>query len=192
MKLLWGMCGSFCNHAAVIEQLRDMGQRWPITMIVSENTAQLDTRFGSASQRMELLETLSTRPVMTSLQEAERTGPIDHFDAMIIAPITATELNKLTLGIYDTPITLAAKALLRNQKPLVLGIASNDFLGLSGVNLLRLKQLRHIFFVPFGQDDYVHKPNSLVSDWKLIEAALCAALEDRQLQPLLLEGKGSQ
>ena len=141
---------------------------------------------------MELLETLSTRPVMTTLQEAERTGPIDHFDAMIIAPITATELNKLTLGIYDTPITLAAKALLRNQKPLVLGIASNDFLGLSGVNLLRLKQLRHIFFVPFGQDDYVHKPNSLVSDWKQIEAALCAALEDRQLQPLLLEGKGSQ
>lgn len=192
MKLLWGMCGSFCNHAAVIEQLQDMVQRWPITMIVSENTARLDTRFGSANQRMELLETLSMRPVMTSLQEAERTGPIDHFDAMIIAPITATELNKLTLGIYDTPITLAAKALLRNQKPLVLGIASNDFLGLSGVNLLRLKQLRHIFFVPFGQDDYVHKPNSLVSDWKLIEAALCAALEDRQLQPLLLEGKGSQ
>lgn len=192
MKLLWGMCGSFCNHAAVIEQLQDMVQRWPITMIVSENTARLDTRFGSANQRMELLETLSTRPVMTTLQEAERTGPIDHFDAMIIAPITATELNKLTLGIYDTPITLAAKALLRNQKPLVLGIASNDFLGLSGVNLLRLKQLRHIFFVPFGQDDYVHKPNSLVSDWKLIEAALCAALEDRQLQPLLLEGKGSQ
>ena len=191
MKLLWGMCGSFCNHAAVIEQLQDMVQRWPITMIVSENTARLDTRFGSANQRMELLETLSTRPVMTTLQEAERTGPIDHFDAMIIAPITATELNKLTLGIYDTPITLAAKALLRNQKPLVLGIASNDFLGLSGVNLLRLKQLRHIFFVPFGQDDYVHKPNSLVSDWKLIEAALCAALEDRQLQPLLLEGKGS-
>ena len=141
---------------------------------------------------MELLETLSTRLVMTTLQEAERTGPIDHFDAMIIAPLTAPELNKLTLGIYDTPITLAAKALLRNQKPLVLGIASNDFLGLSGVNLLRLKQLRHIFFVPFGQDDYVHKPNSLVSDWKLIEAALSAALEDRQLQPLLLEGKGSQ
>ncbi|MFQ8582255.1 MAG: dipicolinate synthase subunit B [Holdemania massiliensis] len=192
MKLLWGMCGSFCNHAAVFEQLQDMVQRWPITMIVSENTAQLDTRFGPACERMELLETLSTRPVMTTLQEAERTGPIDHFDAMIIAPITATELNKLTLGIYDTPITLAAKALLRNQKPLVLGIASNDFLGLSGVNLLRLKQLRHIFFVPFGQDDYVHKPNSLVSDWKLIEAALCAALEDRQLQPLLLEGKGSQ
>lgn len=192
MKLLWGMCGSFCNHAAVIEQLRDMVQRWPITMIVSENTAQLDTRFGPACERMEQLETLSTRPVMTTLQEAERTGPIDHFDAMIIAPITATELNKLTLGIYDTPITLAAKALLRNQKPLVLGIASNDFLGLSGVNLLRLKQLRHIFFVPFGQDDYVHKPNSLVSDWKQIEATLCAALEDRQLQPLLLEGKGSQ
>ena len=111
---------------------------------------------------------------------------------MVIAPITATELNKLALGIYDTPVTLAAKALLRNQKPLVLGIASNDFLGLSGVNLLRLKQLRHLFFVPFGQDDYVHKPNSLVSDWRLIEATLQAALEDRQIQPLLLEGKGSQ
>ena len=168
MKLLWGMCGSFCNHAAVIEQLTDMVQRWPVTMIVSENTA------------------------MTTLQEAERTGPIDHFDAMVIAPMTATELNKLALGIYDTPVTLAAKALLRNEKPLVLGIASNDFLGLSGANLLRLKQLRHLFFVPFGQDDYVRKPNSLVSDWRLIEATLQAALEDRQIQPLLLEGKGSQ
>lgn len=106
--------------------------------------------------------------------------------------MTATELNKLALGIYDTPVTLAAKALLRNEKPLVLGIASNDFLGLSGANLLRLKQLRHLFFVPFGQDDYVRKPNSLVSDWRLIETALQAALEDRQIQPLLLEGKGSQ
>ena len=192
MKLLWGMCGSFCNHAAVIEQLTDMVERWPVTMILSENTARLDTSFGTAAARVKQLESLTGKPVMTTLQEAERTGPIDHFDAMVIAPITATELNKLALGIYDTPVTLAAKALLRNQKPLVLGIASNDFLGLSGVNLLRLKQLRHLFFVPFGQDDYVHKPNSLVSDWRLIEATLQAALEDRQIQPLLLEGKGSQ
>ena len=192
MKLLWGMCGSFCNHAAVIEQLADMVERWHVTMILSENTARLDTRFGTAAARVKQLESLTGKPVMTTLQEAERTGPIDHFDAMVIAPITATELNKLALGIYDTPVTLAAKALLRNQKPLVLVIASNDFLGLSGVNLLRLKQLRHLFFVPFGQDDYVHKPNSLVSDWRLIEATLQAALEDRQIQPLLLEGKGSQ
>ena len=103
MKLLWGMCGSFCNHAAVIEQLTDMVQRWPITMIVSENTAQLDTRFGTAKERLTQLERLTGKPVMTTLQEAERTGPIDHFDAMVIAPITATELNKLALGIYDTP-----------------------------------------------------------------------------------------
>ena len=169
-----------------------MVQRWPVTMIVSENTAQLDTRFGTAKERLSQLERLTGKPVMTTLQEAERTGPIDHFDAMVIAPMTATELNKLALGIYDTPVTLAAKALLRNEKPLVLGIASNDFLGLSGANLLRLKQVRHLFFVPFGQDDYVRKPNSLVSDWRLIEATLQAALEDRQIQPLLLEGKGSQ
>lgn len=190
MKILWGVCGSFCNHEAVWQQVEQMSLRWQISAILSENTARLDTRFSSAEQRCQKLRQLTGRPLMTTLQEAERTGPIDHFEAMIIAPATATELNKLTLGIYDTPIALAAKAMLRNERPVVLGIASNDFLGISGVHLMTLKQMRHIYLVPFRQDDWVNKPNSLVSEWTLIEPTLQAALQGRQLQPVLLEGRG--
>lgn len=191
MKILWGICGSFCNHAAVFEQLEAMTHQYPdITMILSQNVTEMDTRFGNAAERKDALEKLTGHPVMTTLQEAERTGPIDHFDVMIIAPITATELAKLNHGIYDTPIALAAKAMLRNDRPLILGIASNDFLGISGQNLMQLKQHRHVFFVPFGQDDYIHKPDSLVSDWTQIAATMEEALNDHQRQPILLPGKG--
>lgn len=188
MKILWGMSGSFCNHAVVMEQLEKMCEKdYNIQVILTQNVTSMDTRFGLAKDRLVKLEEITKKPVLTTLQEAERTGPIDHFDVMIIAPMTATVLSKLNLGIYDNPVTLAAKAMLRNQKPLICAIASNDYLGISGVNLLQLKQMRHIFFVPFYQDDCVRKPNSLVSEWSLIEKTMENALQDHQIQPILVQ-----
>ena len=191
--VVFALCGSFCTFETVLPQiirLRACG--WEVLPMLSYAASALDTRFGRAADWKQRLEEATGHRPLEDLREAEPLGPKHMAQALVIAPCTGTTMALLAAGISATPVTLAAKALLRNEKPLVLGIASNDFLGLSGANLLRLKQLRHLFFVPFGQDDYVRKPNSLVSDWRLIEATLQAALEDRQIQPLLLEGKGSQ
>ena len=182
----FAVCGSFCTHAKAMEALEQVKARFSTVIpIVSECTAATDTRFGPAHELMREMERICDRRVISSIREAEPIGPKKLLDLLIIAPCTGNTLGKLACGITDTAVTMAAKAHLRNQRPLLIAPSTNDGLTASATNLGALLSRKYIYFVPFGQDDPVKKPTSLVADFSLVADAAQAALEGRQLQPLL-------
>lgn len=182
----FAVCGSFCTHAKAMEALEQVKARFSTVIpIVSESTAATDTRFGPAHELMREMERICDRRVISSIREAEPIGPRKLLDLLIIAPCTGNTLGKLACGITDTAVTMAAKAHLRNQRPLLIAPSTNDGLTASAPNLGALLSRKYIYFVPFGQDDPVKKPTSLVADFSLVADAAQAALEGRQLQPLL-------
>ena len=182
----FAVCGSFCTHAKAMEALEQVKARFSTVIpIVSECTAATDTRFGPAHELMREMERICDRRVISSIREAEPIGPKKLLDLLIIAPCTGNTLGKLACGITDTAVTMAAKAHLRNQRPLLIAPSPNDGLTASAPNLGALLSRKYIYFVPFGQDDPVKKPTSLVADFSLVADAAQAALEGRQLQPLL-------
>lgn len=182
----FAVCGSFCTHAKAMEALEQVKARFSTVIpIVSECTAATDTRFGPAHELMREMERICDRRVISSIREAEPIGPKKLLDLLIIAPCTGNTLGKLACGITDTAVTMAAKAHLRNQRPLLIAPSTNDGLTASTPNLGALLSRKYIYFVPFGQDDPVKKPTSLVADFSLVADAAQAALEGRQLQPLL-------
>ena len=182
----FAVCGSFCTHAKAMEALEQVKARFSTVIpIVSECTAATDTRFGPAHELMREMERICDRRVISSIREAEPIGPKKLLDLLIIAPCTGNTLGKLACGITDTAVTMAAKAHLRNQRPLLIAPSTNDGLTASAPNLGALLSRKYIYFVPFGQDDQVKKPTSLVADFSLVADAAQAALEGRQLQPLL-------
>ena len=182
----FAVCGSFCTHAKAMEALEQVKARFSTVIpIVSECTAATDTRFGPAHELMREMERICDRWVISSIREAEPIGPKKLLDLLIIAPCTGNTLGKLACGITDTAVTMAAKAHLRNQRPLLIAPSTNDGLTASAPNLGALLSRKYIYFVPFGQDDPVKKPTSLVADFSLVADAAQAALEGRQLQPLL-------
>ena len=182
----FAVCGSFCTHAKAMEALEQVKARFSTVIpIVSECTAVTDTRFGPAHELMREMERICDRRVISSIREAEPIGPKKLLDLLIIAPCTGNTLGKLACGITDTAVTMAAKAHLRNQRPLLIAPSTNDGLTASAPNLGALLSRKYIYFVPFGQDDPVKKPTSLVADFSLVADAAQAALEGRQLQPLL-------
>ena len=161
------------------------GQGWELLPVMSFAAGQ-DTRFGRASGWRHQLEGLTGRPVLDTLQAVEPLGPRHLADALVIAPCTGATLARLAEGLSDTPVTLAAKSLLRVGCPVVLAVSTNDGLGASGENIARLFQRKHYYFVPYGQDDPAAKPQSLKADFARLPAALEAALHGEQLQPVLL------
>ena len=182
----FAVCGSFCTHAKAMEALEQVKARFrTVIPIVSECTAATDTRFGPAHELMREMERICDRRVISSIREAEPIGPKKLLDLLIIAPCTGNTLGKLACGITDTAVTMAAKAHLRNQRPLLIAPSTNDGLAASAPNLGALLSRKYIYFVPFGQDDPEKKPASLVADFSLVADAAQAALEGRQLQPLL-------
>ena len=182
----FAVCGSFCTHAKAMEALEQVKARFSTVIpIVSECTAATDTRFGPAHELMREMERICDRRVISSIREAEPIGPKKLLDLLIIAPCTGNTLGKLACGITDTAVTMAAQAHLRNQRPLLIAPSTNDGLTASAPNLGALLSRKYIYFVPFGQDDPVKKPTSLVADFSLVADAAQAALEGRQLQPLL-------
>lgn len=182
----FAVCGSFCTHAKAMEALEQVKARFSMVIpIVSECTAATDTRFGPAHELMREMERICDRRVISSIREAEPIGPKKLLDLLIIAPCTGNTLGKLACGITDTTVTMAAKAHLRNQRPLLIAPSTNDGLTASAPNLGALLGRKYIYFVPFGQDDPEKKPTSLVADFSLVADAAQAALEGRQLQPLL-------
>ena len=182
----FAVCGSFCTHAKAMEALEQVKARFSTVIpIVSECTAATDTRFGPAHELLREMERICDRRVISSIREAEPIGPKKLLDLLIIAPCTGNTLGKLACGITDTAVTMAAKAHLRNQRPLLIAPSTNDGLTASAPNLGALLSRKYIYFVPFGQDDPVKKPTSLVADFSLVADAAQAALEGRQLQPLL-------
>ncbi len=180
------MTGSFCTFRAVFEAwqaLRLAGAE--LTPILSFNAATVDTRFCPASETVRIFGEITGKKPLTALNEVEPIGPRKLLDALVIAPCTGNTLAKLANGIADTPVTLAAKSHLRNGRPLVLAVSSNDALAQNAGNLGRLLAMRNVYFVPFAQDDPVGKPNSLVARFELLPETLEEALEGRQIQPLL-------
>lgn len=186
-RILVGISGSFCNHANVLRQLAHLAKSNTLTFVVTENVYQCSTRFFTRNEFMTKLEELSSEPIIHTIVEAEKVGPQNCYDIMLVAPCTATQCAKFVHGIYDNPLTLAMKAMIRNQKNVVIGFASNDALGISGVNLFRLFSLKYIYVVPIAQDAPMKKAMSVVARWELIEATLEKALYNQQLQPILRE-----
>ena len=183
----FAVCGSFCTHHRAMEALEAVKARYDhVIPIVSEVVADTDTRFGTAHDLMREMERICGRRVVDSIAKAEPIGPRHLLDVLVIAPCTGNTLAKLSGGVTDSTVTLAAKAHLRNGRPVLLAIASNDALAGNAENIGRLLARKHYYFVPFGQDDPEGKPCSLVADMNQLRPALEAALQGRQLQPLLL------
>ena len=183
----FALCGSFCTHAKVLRELEGIcGEYEVVVPVVSEICQVTDTRFGTAKSFMTRVEELTGRRAIRSVVEAEPIGPKKLLDVLVIAPCTGNTLGKLAAGITDTAVTMAAKAHLRNDCPVVVAVASNDGLGGAARNLGELLVRKNYFFVPFGQDDPENKPCSLVADFSRIGETVEAALEGRQVQPLLL------
>lgn len=186
LRIGCAMTGSFCTFKQVFEAWRALRRTGAeLVPIMSFNASQLDTRFMTASEAVDRFEEICGRPVLQTLADVEPIGPKKLLDALVIAPCTGNTLAKLAGGVADTPVTLAAKSHLRNGRPVVIAVSSNDALSGNAKSLGALMDRRHFYFVPFRQDDCLGKPNSLVADFTLIPDALREALSGRQLQPLL-------
>lgn len=187
-SLAFALCGSFCTfEAAVPQAARLAALGWQVLPVMSFAAAATDTRFGPAAGWKARLEAAAGRPVLDTLTAVEPLGPQGLAQALVIAPCTGATLARLAAGLSDTPVALAAKSLLRAGRPVVVAVSTNDGLGASGENIARLMQRKHFYFVPFAQDDPVHKPQSLKADLALVPETLEAALEGRQIQPVLLQ-----
>lgn len=187
-RIGFALTGSFCTYAAVlpvIKALADAGAE--VTPILSFNAARLDTRFMKSAELREYLEEATGKPVVDDLTKAEPIGPKKLLDLLIIAPCTGNTLAKLALGITDTPVLLAAKAHLRNHAPVLIAVSTNDALAANAKNLGALLNTRHVYFVPYRQDDSRKKETSIVADMALITGAAELALDGRQMQPVMLE-----
>ena len=185
----FAMTGSFSTFERVLKQMEALVRRgYEVVPVLSFNAGMLDTRFMTAEHlRARIVEITGNEPIDT-LAGAEPIGPKKMTDVFLIAPATGNSLAKLAGGIYDTPALLGAKSHLRNDRPLVLAVSTNDGLGAAAQNIGRLLNVRNIYFVPFGQDDPVKKPRSLVADFSQIPRTIAAALSGVQMQPLLSYG----
>lgn len=183
----FALTGSFCTLEKAMRAMEATVEVYPdLLPILSETTAETDTRFGRAEDWKEEIVEICGHGIVESIREAEPIGPKKLLDVLVIAPCTGNTLAKLAAGIADTAVTMAAKAHLRNGRPVVLAISTNDGLAGAARNIGELLCRKHYYFVPFRQDDPEGKPTSLVSDMEQIPAAIEAALEERQLQPVLL------
>lgn len=188
LKIGFALTGSHCTLSQGVDamtHLRSLGAE--IMPIISPAVRLDDSRFGTANQwRSRILAASEQEEIVETIPAAEPIGPQGLLDVVIIAPCSGNTLAKLANGITDTPVLMAAKAHMRNQRPVVLAVATNDGLGANAKNIGLLLNTKLIYFVPFGQDDAFGKPNSLVADMEQIPAAILAALAGQQLQPLLL------
>ena len=185
----FGVTGSFCTFSRArkaVEQFVELGAN--VIPIFSIHAQQLDTRFGSAKDFTEGLCELTGNEGIRTITQAEPIGPNNFLDVMVIAPCTGNSAAKLCNGIVDTPVLMAAKAHMRNGKPLVIAISTNDALGINFKTIGMLMNMKNIYFVPFGQDNYKGKPNSLVAKMELLPETIEMAMKGKQIQPVLVSG----
>lgn len=185
-KLGFCMCGSFCTHKKALDVMRDLIRRYDIVPIFSYNTLNTDTRFGTASLLKESVEGICSRRVLSSITECERLGPAEPLDIMMICPCTGNTLAKIALGITDTPVTMAVKAHLRSERPLLIALATNDAMSANFVNIGTLLNRKNIFFVPMKEDEPDAKPHSLVADFSRSAECLAEAENKKQVRPLFI------
>ncbi|KPB03714.1 dipicolinate synthase subunit B [Bacillus sp. CHD6a] len=187
-RLGFGLTGSHCTYDAVIpeiQKLLDAGAE--VRPVVTSTVQHTNTRFGQGEDWIKLIEDMTGFKVIDSIVKAEPLGPKIPLDCMIIAPLTGNSMSKLANALTDSPVLMAAKATLRNHNPVVLGISTNDALGLNGLNLMRLMATKNIYFIPYGQDAPDKKPNSMVARMGMLMPTVEHALEHKQIQPVIVE-----
>lgn len=184
-KVGLALCGSYCTYEQVFAQAGRLAEHFDLIPILSDTAAETDTRYGRAADHIRRLMELTGRRVVTTVAEAEPLGPKEPMELLIIAPCTGNTLGKLAHGITDSAVTMAAKAHLRNGRPLLIAFSSNDALSASAENIGKLLNRKSVFFVPFRQDDAEKKPRSAQADFTLLLPAAEAALKGEQLQPIL-------
>lgn len=185
IKLGYAITGSFCTFSKSLEAMRALiGGGYELVPVMSYNAMQLDTRFFKAADFYREVVNMTGRTPIADIVAAEPLGTKEKLDLMLISPCTGNTLAKLALGITDTPVTMAVKAHLRNNRPVLIALSSNDALGANAKNLGIMLNTKNIFFVPFGQDNPNLKTKSLIADFTKIPDAVAAALAGRQMQPL--------
>lgn len=188
LKVGYAMCGSFCTLKRAVEEIKVLKEKdFDIYPIMSPITYSTDTRFGKAADFISEVEEICGKKIICTVKDAEPIGPKGLLDVLVISPCTGNTLGKIANGITDSSVSMAAKAHLRNGRPLVLTIATNDALSASAKNLGALMNTKNVYFVPFGQDDAFKKPTSLIADFSLIYDTVISALDGKQLQPILLK-----
>ncbi|MBU7592169.1 dipicolinate synthase subunit B [Metabacillus halosaccharovorans] len=187
-RIGFGITGSHCTYEEVYPQIKSLLDEGadviPVVTFTMKNTT---TRFGKAGEWVEKIEELTGNKVIDSIVAAEPLGPKLPLDCMVIAPLTGNSMSRFANALTDSPVLMAAKATLRTHRPVVLGISTNDALGLNGVNLMRLMATKDIYFIPFGQDAPDKKPNSMVARMEALLDTVLAALEGKQYQPVVVE-----
>lgn len=186
-KIGVALTGSYCcfdKVFPVIKRMAEMGA--DIVPIVSQNVCSTDTKYGSAAEFMQELRDITGKEPICTFNGAEPIGPQNLLDVIVVAPCTGNTLAKIANAVTDTPVAMAVKSQLRNQKPVVIALSTNDGLGLNAKNIGLLLNTKHVYFVPFGQDNPFSKPNSLVAKFDLIPDTLDLALEGKQIQPLIV------
>lgn len=183
----FALTGSYCTFSEVIpqvKQLSDIG--YNVVPIMSQNSYSTDTRFGKAKNFIQELESICKNKVLSTLVEVEPFGPKELLDLLVIAPCTGNTLGKMANGISDTSVTLAAKAHLRNLRPIVIAVSSNDALANSAKNIGLLLNMKNMYFVPMRQDDHKSKPASIVADFSKISDTVEYAFNNKQIQPIYI------
>lgn len=187
LRVGYAFCGSFCTYSKAMAALEQVAGRYDsVQPIVSEASAATDTRFGNAHDFMREMERICDKRVIATIRDAEPIGPKKLLDVLVICPCTGNTLAKLAAGVTDSSVTMAAKAHLRNGRPLVIAVSTNDGLAASAKNIGTLLDKKNVYFVPFRQDDPEKKPTSLVADFTRIPDVIEAAMRGEQLQPVLL------
>ena len=186
MNIGFAMCGSFCTYSKVFPVMEQLSREHKLTPIFSDAAYGVDSRFGAAKEHIAMAESICGTPPLHTIAQVEPVGPKKLFDILIIAPCTGNTLAKLAHSIADTPVTMAAKSHLRNARPILIAVSTNDALAGAAENIGKLLARKHYYFVPFGQDDAVNKPTSMVADFAEIPQAMAEALQGRQIQPILI------
>ncbi len=178
--------GSYCTYEKVFGELKKLSETGAdLYPIFSDHASTTDSRFGKCSDFLKQAEDLTGKKPITTIPDAEPIGPNALFDILVIAPCTGNTLSKLANGISDTPVLMAAKAHLRNNRPLVVALSTNDALGMNLKNIGILLNTKNIYFIPFGQDNYKSKPNSMIAHIEFLTDTIEQALKGRQLQPVI-------
>lgn len=186
MTVGFALCGSFCTYDAVFPVMEMLARNHTVIPIFSHSAATIDSRFGTAREHLSRAEAICGRAPLQSVAQVEPLGPKKLLDALIIAPCTGNTLSKLAHSVADTPVTMAAKSHLRNGRPVIVAVSTNDALAGAAENIGKLLARKNYYFVPFGQDDPEKKPTSMVAAFQKIPETLTQAMAGRQLQPVIL------
>ena len=188
LKIGLGITGSFCNFSKIkpeIDMLKESGVQG-ILPIVSYSVIEETNRFSSPEKIITMLKEETENEIIDTLSKAEPLGPKDMVDVLVIAPCTGNTLAKFAQGVTDTPVLMALKSHIRNNKPVVLGVSTNDGLGANGENITKLLNMKNIYLIPFKQDDPDKKPKSLVYDYTKMIDTIEQAMDNKQIEPVLL------